>query len=92
MGPCILYRTCTAVCSHEENTFREDCSWAMDNVVAKHLAHAYGYMVERVALIAQNENLGKRLAHGYSFLEAEVAYCSRNEYCETTVDFIATGC
>ena len=61
----------------------------MDNVVAKHLAHAYGYMAERVALIAQNENLGKRLAHGYSFLEAEVVYCARNEYYETTVDFIA---
>ena len=52
----------------------------MDTAVAKHLAHAYGYMAERIALIAQNENLGKRLAHGYSFLEAEVAYCARNEY------------
>ncbi|KAH9325362.1 hypothetical protein KI387_005540 [Taxus chinensis] len=62
---------------------------AMDTAVAKHLAHAYGSMAERVALIAQNENLGKKLAHGYSFLEAEVAYCARNEYCETAVDFIA---
>lgn len=61
----------------------------MDTAVAKHLAHAYGSMAERVALIAQNENLGKRLAHGYSFLEAEIAYCARNEYCETAVDFIA---
>uniref|UniRef100_A0A0D6R1U5 Glycerol-3-phosphate dehydrogenase n=1 Tax=Araucaria cunninghamii TaxID=56994 RepID=A0A0D6R1U5_ARACU len=62
---------------------------AMDTAVAKHLAHAYGSMAERVASIAQNENLGKRLAHGYSFIEAEVAYCARNEYCETAVDFIA---
>ena len=64
----------------------------MDTAVAKHLAHAYGYMAERVALIAQNENLGKILAHGYCFLEAEVAYCAWNEYCETAVEFIATGC
>ena len=63
----------------------------MDTAVAKHLAHAYGYMVERVAFIAQNENLRKRLADGYSFLQAEVAYYARNEYCETIVDFIATG-
>ena len=63
----------------------------MDTAVAKHLAHAYGYMVERVALIAHNENLGKILAHGYSFLDTEVAYCAWNEYCETTVDFIATS-
>ena len=61
----------------------------MDTTVAKHLAHAYGYMAERVALIAQNENLGKIIAHGYSFLEEEVAYCARNEYCEIAVDFIA---
>ncbi|PIA37234.1 hypothetical protein AQUCO_03000074v1 [Aquilegia coerulea] len=62
---------------------------AMDTTAAKHLAHAYGTLAERVASIAQNENLGKRLAHGYPFLEAEVAYCARNEYCESAVDFIA---
>ncbi|KAF5205293.1 Glycerol-3-phosphate dehydrogenase, partial [Thalictrum thalictroides] len=62
---------------------------AMDTTAAKHLAHAYGTLAERVASIAQNENLGKRLAHGYPFLEAEVAYCARNEYCESVVDFIA---
>lgn len=62
---------------------------AMDSNAAKHLAHAYGSLAERVASIAQNENLGKRLAHGYPFLEAEVAYCARNEYCESAVDFIA---
>ncbi|XP_043707198.1 glycerol-3-phosphate dehydrogenase SDP6, mitochondrial [Telopea speciosissima] len=62
---------------------------AMDSAVAKHLAHSYGTLAERVAAIAQNENLGKRLAHGYPFLEAEVAYCARNEYCESAVDFIA---
>ncbi|KAJ7559810.1 hypothetical protein O6H91_04G102400 [Diphasiastrum complanatum] len=61
----------------------------MDTLAAKHLAHAYGSMSLRVALIAQNENLGKRLAHGYPYLEAEVAYCARNEYCESAVDFIA---
>lgn len=61
----------------------------MDTAIAKHLAHAYGIMAEKVASIAQTEHLGKRLAHGYSFLEAEVAYCARNEYCETAVDFIA---
>eukprot|EP00252_Welwitschia_mirabilis_P011436 TRINITY_DN25692_c0_g1_i1.p1 TRINITY_DN25692_c0_g1~~TRINITY_DN25692_c0_g1_i1.p1 ORF type:complete len:643 (+),score=145.85 TRINITY_DN25692_c0_g1_i1:408-2336(+) len=61
----------------------------MDTAIAKHLSHAYGTMAERVASIAQNENLGKRLAHGYPFLEAEVAYCARNEYCETAVDFLA---
>ena len=31
MGPCILYKTCTAVCSYLKikikNQFREDCSW-----------------------------------------------------------------
>ena len=63
----------------------------MDTVVSKHLAHAYSYMVETVALIAHNENLGKILAHGYYFLEAEVAYYARNEYCETAIDFIATS-
>lgn len=62
---------------------------AMDTAAAKHLSHAYGTMAERVATIAQNENLGKRLAHGYPFLEAEVAYCARYEYCESAVDFIA---
>ncbi|ERN10473.1 glycerol-3-phosphate dehydrogenase SDP6, mitochondrial [Amborella trichopoda] len=61
----------------------------MDSAVAKHLAHAYGSMADRVATIAQYENLGKRLAHGYPYLEAEVAYCARNEYCESAVDFIA---
>ncbi|KAJ7537563.1 hypothetical protein O6H91_11G011700 [Diphasiastrum complanatum] len=61
----------------------------MDTLAAKHLAHAFGSMSLRVALIAQNENLGKRLAHGYPYLEAEVAYCARNEYCESAVDFIA---
>lgn len=61
----------------------------MDSATAKHLAHAYGILAERVAKIAQNENLGKRLAHGYPFLEAEVAYCARHEYCESAVDFIA---
>ncbi|XP_061997929.1 glycerol-3-phosphate dehydrogenase SDP6, mitochondrial [Rosa rugosa] len=61
----------------------------MDTAAAKHLSHAYGTFAERVAAIAQNENLGKRLAHGYPFLEAEVAYCARNEYCESAIDFIA---
>ncbi|KAE8670437.1 Glycerol-3-phosphate dehydrogenase [Hibiscus syriacus] len=61
----------------------------MDTASAKHLSHAYGTLAERVATIAQNENLGKRLAHGYPYMEAEVAYCARNEYCETAVDFIA---
>ncbi|KAL2227611.1 glycerol-3-phosphate dehydrogenase SDP6, mitochondrial [Sesamum indicum] len=61
----------------------------MDTAVAKHLSHAYGTFAERVAAIAQNENLGKRLAHGYPILEAEVAYCARHEYCESVVDFIA---
>ncbi|OAY78493.1 Glycerol-3-phosphate dehydrogenase SDP6, mitochondrial [Ananas comosus] len=61
----------------------------MDTAVSKHLSHSYGTLAERVATIAQNENLGKRLAHGYPYLEAEVAYCARNEYCETAVDFIA---
>ncbi|KAL0298915.1 UNVERIFIED_CONTAM: Glycerol-3-phosphate dehydrogenase SDP6, mitochondrial [Sesamum radiatum] len=61
----------------------------MDTAVAKHLSHAYGTFAERVATIAQNENLGKRLAHGYPILEAEVAYCARHEYCESVVDFIA---
>ncbi|XP_042032704.1 glycerol-3-phosphate dehydrogenase SDP6, mitochondrial-like [Salvia splendens] len=62
---------------------------AMDTAAAKHLSHAYGTFAERVAAIAQNENLGKRLAHGYPILEAEVAYCARHEYCESAVDFIA---
>ncbi|KAG6412714.1 hypothetical protein SASPL_125399 [Salvia splendens] len=62
---------------------------AMDTAAAKHLSHAYGIFAERVAAIAQNENLGKRLAHGYPVLEAEVAYCARHEYCESAVDFIA---
>ncbi|KAL0907637.1 hypothetical protein M5K25_022056 [Dendrobium thyrsiflorum] len=61
----------------------------MDSAISKHLSHAYGTSAERVAIIAQNENLGKRLAHGYPFLEAEVAYCARQEYCESAVDFIA---
>ncbi|XP_010241819.1 PREDICTED: glycerol-3-phosphate dehydrogenase SDP6, mitochondrial-like [Nelumbo nucifera] len=61
----------------------------MDSAAAKHLSQAYGTLAERVATIAQNENLGKRLAHGYPFLEAEVAYCARYEYCESAVDFIA---
>ncbi|MFS7949089.1 putative glycerol-3-phosphate dehydrogenase [Helianthus anomalus] len=61
----------------------------MDTAAAKHLSHSYGTMAEKVASIAQNENLGKRLAHGYPYLEAEVAYCARNEYCESAVDFIA---
>ncbi|KAK6136194.1 hypothetical protein DH2020_030085 [Rehmannia glutinosa] len=61
----------------------------MDTAAAKHLSHAYGTFAERVASIAQNENLGKRLAHGYPILEAEVAYCARHEYCESVVDFIA---
>lgn len=61
----------------------------MDTAAAKYLSHAYGTLAERVAAIAQNENLGKRLAHGYPFLEAEVAYCARQEYCESAVDFIA---
>ncbi|XP_004307359.1 PREDICTED: glycerol-3-phosphate dehydrogenase SDP6, mitochondrial [Fragaria vesca subsp. vesca] len=61
----------------------------MDTAAAKHLSHAYGTFAERVAAIAQNENLGKRLAHGYPYLEAEVAYCARNEYCESAIDFIA---
>lgn len=61
----------------------------MDTAVAKHLSHAYGALAERVATIAQEENLGKRLAHGYPFLEAEVAYTARHEYCESAVDFIA---
>ncbi|GER51257.1 glycerol-3-phosphate dehydrogenase family protein [Striga asiatica] len=61
----------------------------MDTAAAKHLSHAYGTFAERVAAIAQNENMGKRLAHGYPILEAEVAYCARNEYCESVVDFIA---
>ncbi|CAL5207767.1 unnamed protein product [Lathyrus oleraceus] len=61
----------------------------MDTASAKHLSHAYGTLAERVAAIAQNENLGKRLAHGYPFLEAEVAYCARHEYCESAIDFIA---
>lgn len=62
---------------------------AMDTAAAKHLSQAYGTLAERVAAIAQNENLGKRLAHGYPYLEAEVAYCARNEYCESAIDFIA---
>ncbi|OIW01394.1 hypothetical protein TanjilG_02550 [Lupinus angustifolius] len=61
----------------------------MDSAAAKHLSRAYGTLAERVAAIAQNENLGKRLAHGYPFLEAEVAYCARHEYCESAIDFIA---
>ncbi|XP_076952294.1 glycerol-3-phosphate dehydrogenase SDP6, mitochondrial-like [Bidens hawaiensis] len=61
----------------------------MDTAVAKHLSHSYGTKAEKVAAIAQNENLGKRLAHGYPFLEAEVAYCARYEYCESATDFIA---
>ncbi|GFQ06902.1 glycerol-3-phosphate dehydrogenase sdp6 mitochondrial [Phtheirospermum japonicum] len=61
----------------------------MDTAAAKHLSHAYGTFAERVAAIAQNENLGKRIAHGYPILEAEVAYCARHEYCESVVDFIA---
>uniref|UniRef100_A0A5B7AYZ4 Glycerol-3-phosphate dehydrogenase n=1 Tax=Davidia involucrata TaxID=16924 RepID=A0A5B7AYZ4_DAVIN len=61
----------------------------MDTATAKHLSRAYGSLAERVAAIAQNENLGKGLAHGYPFLEAEVAYCARHEYCESAVDFIA---
>lgn len=61
----------------------------MDTAVAKHLSGSYGTLAERVAAIAQNENLGKRLAHGYPFLEAEVAYCARQEFCESAVDFIA---
>ncbi|KAH7300275.1 hypothetical protein KP509_24G054000 [Ceratopteris richardii] len=61
----------------------------MDTQVAKHLAHSYGGLCQKVAKIAQEESLGKRLAHGYPYLEAEVAYCARNEYCETAVDFIA---
>ncbi|GAA0140164.1 dehydrogenase [Lithospermum erythrorhizon] len=61
----------------------------MDTAAAKHLSQAYGVLAERVAAIAQNENLGKRLAHGYPFLEAEVAYTARYEYCESAVDFIA---
>ncbi|XP_060184281.1 glycerol-3-phosphate dehydrogenase SDP6, mitochondrial isoform X2 [Lycium barbarum] len=65
---------------------------AMDTAAAKHLSHAYGALAERVATIAQNENLGKRLAHGYPFLEAEVAYCAREEYCESAVDFVARRC
>ncbi|XP_049379989.1 glycerol-3-phosphate dehydrogenase SDP6, mitochondrial isoform X2 [Solanum stenotomum] len=65
---------------------------AMDTAAAKHLSHAYGALAERVASIAQNENLGKRLAHGYPFLEAEVAYCAREEYCESAVDFVARRC
>ncbi|XP_062092032.1 glycerol-3-phosphate dehydrogenase SDP6, mitochondrial isoform X2 [Humulus lupulus] len=64
----------------------------MDTAAAKHLSQAYGTLAERVAAIAQNENLGKRLAHGYPFLEAEVAYCARNEFCESAVDFIARRC
>ncbi|XP_009760652.1 glycerol-3-phosphate dehydrogenase SDP6, mitochondrial isoform X2 [Nicotiana sylvestris] len=64
----------------------------MDTAAAKHLSHAYGVLSERVAAIAQNENLGKRLAHGYPFLEAEVAYCAREEYCESAVDFVARRC
>ncbi|KAI9124416.1 hypothetical protein K1719_004338 [Acacia pycnantha] len=64
----------------------------MDTTAAKHLSHAYGIMAERVAAIAQNENLGKRLAHGYPYLEAEVAYCARLEYCESAIDFIARRC
>ncbi|KAJ1403121.1 hypothetical protein SESBI_27528 [Sesbania bispinosa] len=61
----------------------------MDSAAAKHLSRAYGTLAERVAAIAQDENLGKRLAHGYPYLEAEVAYCARNEYCESAIDFIA---
>ncbi|XAR52337.1 Glycerol-3-phosphate dehydrogenase [Bertholletia excelsa] len=61
----------------------------MNTATAKHLSHAYGTLAERVAVIAQNENLGKKLAHGYPFLEAEVAYCARHEYCESAVDFLA---
>ncbi|CAL0328455.1 unnamed protein product [Lupinus luteus] len=61
----------------------------MDSAAAKHLSRAYGTLAERVAAIAQDENLGKRLAHGYPFLEAEVAYCARHEYCESAIDFIA---
>ncbi|KAG1362598.1 glycerol-3-phosphate dehydrogenase SDP6, mitochondrial [Cocos nucifera] len=61
----------------------------MDSAIAKHLSRAYGTLAERVAMIAQNENLGKRLAHGYPFLEAEVAYCARHEYCESAIDFLA---
>ncbi|KAK4430969.1 Glycerol-3-phosphate dehydrogenase SDP6, mitochondrial [Sesamum alatum] len=61
----------------------------MDTTVAKHLSHAYSTFAERVAAIAQNENLGKRLAQGYPILEAKVAYCARHEYCESVVDFIA---
>lgn len=62
---------------------------AMDTAIAKHLSGSYGTLADRVAAIAQNENLGKRLAHGYPFLEAEVAYCARQEFCESAVDFIA---
>lgn len=64
----------------------------MDTVAAKHLSRAYGTLAERVAAIAQDENMGKRLAHGYPFLEAEVAYCARHEYCESATDFIARRC
>ncbi|PNX62168.1 glycerol-3-phosphate dehydrogenase SDP6 mitochondrial-like, partial [Trifolium pratense] len=61
----------------------------MDSAAARHLSCAYGTLAQRVAAIAQNENLGKRLVHGYPYLEAEVAYCARNEYCESAIDFIA---
>ncbi|KAJ8551676.1 hypothetical protein K7X08_021691 [Anisodus acutangulus] len=65
---------------------------AMDTAAAKHLSHAYGVLAERVATIAQNENLGKRLAHGYPFLEAEVAYCAREEYSSIAKNNRDTGC
>ncbi|KAI3508713.1 hypothetical protein L1887_23725 [Cichorium endivia] len=72
-----------------KNTQNSLVRGVMDTAAAKHLSHSYGTMAQRVASIAQNENLGKRLAHGYPYLEAEVAYCARNEYCECAVDFIA---
>ena len=89
MGPCILYRTCIAACLHEENTFKEDCSWDSGHCCFQTFGTCIWLYAERVALITQNENLGKILAHGYYFLEVDVAYYARNEYCEIAVDFIA---
>ncbi|CAL5360979.1 unnamed protein product [Camellia sinensis] len=66
-------------------------SGVMDTATAKHLSHAYGTLAERVAAIAQIQNVtfGEATCHGYLFLEAEVAYCARHENYESAIDFIA---
>jgi uncharacterized membrane protein YeaQ/YmgE (transglycosylase-associated protein family) len=49
MGPCILYKTFTAVCLHEEDKFMKIVLGTIGTAVAKHLTHAYGIMAERVS-------------------------------------------